>query len=138
MAKPVGVPEPELAAPAAVQPFDYRKFFDFSFFGNLASQFGGNPHGFQPAAPLQPAQNGLISYTVQKQFAPAKHTPVVVEQHQQPQSPVPAVATDDAFGGVEKTVYTSAYAPIVYKKHFVRRHHHHPKHLHVVKTVQIQ
>lgn len=129
--------EPAAAPTPGYQDFDYTKFFDFSFFGNLANQFGGNPQGFQvqKQAQQQP-QDGLISYTVQKQFAPVKYTP-----QEQPQSIQPAVAgqllagnvdaTGDGQAGFEKTVFIAPFA----KRHFLHRNH--PKRVQVVKTFGI-
>lgn len=142
-------PIPQAAAPLQhnqpQQPFDYRKFFDFSFFGNMASAFGGSPHGFQGVQQQQQVQSKpqdhLISYTVQKQFAPVKYAPV-----EEPQKPQPATqpqeqtaveAGGEVTTGFHKTVYISPFAPIVAKKHFHRRLHH-PRRVHVVKTIEIQ
>lgn len=127
---PVHNQHPAAAPAPAYQPFDYRKFFDFSFFGNLGSQFGGNPQGFQLPAKKE---DRLVSYTVQKEFA-----------HRAPQEQaVPAVQLTETQGvdtaapaaGIEKTVYIAPFT----KHHYLRRHHpHHHKRVQVVKTYEIQ
>lgn len=148
---PVDVPVHQQQQPPvpAYQPFDYRKFFDFSFFANAGSMFGGNPNAFGGPQPsqqqVQPAaQNNLISYTVQKQFAPVQYTPVeqdtqVTVEHQPPppaQVAPETSAVTSTHTGFHKTVFVSPFAPLVAKHHFLRRIH--PKRVHVVKTVQIQ
>lgn len=131
---PVADPQP------GYQPFDYRKFFDFSFFGNLASQFGGSPQGFQAVQKVPHKQDRLISYTVQKQFAPVQAVQIVPHPTK-PQSDleqVPEIApAGDFHQGIEKTVYISPFV----KRHHLRGHHLHPHHhkrIQVVKTFEIQ
>lgn len=144
--KPAEVPLADEAAPVApvagpaYQPFDYRKFFDFSFFGGLANSFGGgNPQGFQHTQTQQlnaKPQDHLISYSVQKQFAPVHYTPVEKPQHKQPQETLEtveaAIPSEAQHVGIQKTVY---FSPFV-KHHHFRRHH--PKRVHLLKTVEIQ
>lgn len=62
--------------PFAFQPFDFRKFLDFSFITDVASKFGaGAPFGFERTASVQHPhfqKQPLVSYSVQKTFqAPA-------------------------------------------------------------------
>lgn len=105
----------------------------------MASQFGGSPQAFQAVQKVPKQQDHLISYTVQKQFAPVQ----AVQTIPQPQKPqeaadqVPEVASAGDFQqGFEKTVFISPFV----KRHHLRSHHlhpHHQKRLQLVKTFEI-
>lgn len=111
--------EPQQAV--SYQPFDYRKFLDFSFFANTAAAFGGAPSGY---VQQQPQQQTL---TIQKQIlVPAASQTVIEPQQQIVQQQV--VPNTGAF--IQKSYIAS---PLIVSKHW--RRHHHPKRIYVEKII---